>query len=521
MRFTSRTSLAVSLVLAGTLSALVTSACGSTPEPTALPDAATPVPTGPGPGPALDASNPDAGTLEGLPPPAPPKQDELTEPFGIFVATTGAPDGAGTRAAPLSTMSAGITKAKAEKKRLYVCAGTYAEALTLEDGVSVVANLDCTTPTAWKLGGAHAVLASPTSPALTAKDIKTPTRVDGLDVVAPAGTETEPSSIGLLAMDSIGLTMTSGKLDATAGRAGSDATTPVVTVASSPAPDADPVASCFDLAGNPCTRGSFSDRLGKPGGVQRCSADGVEFLVLAGGAGGNSAVYDSAGVISPVTQGKAGSTPFPTAAGTDGTSSSGGAFTDGAYLPGDGTSGSNGNAGKGGRGGHGETSRPARAGVSWTVNGAGGGAGGCPGVASKPGKGGGASIGALLRQSPVRFEKMTIRSGAGGSGGRGNFGAPPTQGQLPGTPNSSSCNVQTESGCSNAFGGGVGTLAGISGHGVGGPSLAVVQDGAAKATLVDSTLAHGTGGTSPQAMTQNGQTIPAAAPAAAADKLDL
>jgi hypothetical protein len=51
--------------------------------------------------------------------------------------------------------------------------------------------------------------------------------------------------------------------------------------------------------------------------------------------------------------------------------------------------------------------------------------------------------------------------------------------------------------------------------------LAVVQDGAAKATLVDSTLGHGTGGTSPQAMTQNGQTIPAAAPAAGADKLDL
>ena len=235
MRFTSRTSLAVSLVLAGTLSALVTSACGSAAEPTALPDAASPRPTGPGPGPgpSPDASNPDVGTLEGLPPLAPPppapKPDELTEPFGIFVTTTGAPDGAGTRADPISTMSAGIIKAKAAKKRLYVCAGTYPEALTLEDGVSIVANLKCTTPTAWELNGAHALLASPTSPALIARNIRTPTRVDGLDVIAPAGTEAEPSSIAFLAVDAVQLTLTTGKLEAQAGRNGVDGVNPATT----------------------------------------------------------------------------------------------------------------------------------------------------------------------------------------------------------------------------------------------------------------------------------------------------
>ncbi len=551
MRFTSRTSLAVSLVLAGTLSALVTSACGSTPEPAALPDAAIPRPTGPGPGPtpAADASEPDAGALVGLPPPATPppapKPDELTEPFGIFVTTTGAPDGAGTRADPLSTMSAGITKAKTEKKRLYVCAGTYAEALTLEDGVSVVANLDCTTPTAWKLGGAHAVLASPTSPALIARNIRTPTRVDGLDVLAPAGTEAEPSSIAFLAVDAVQLTLTTGKLEAQAGRNGVDGVNPAETRVDRTLYWRDPAASqpdadCVLGNGMLCNVGVnlHVERAGELGGFTRCmsndqpaptpGAEGVDFAATRGGQGHGSGSW----AFPNIELDKASSQTAGTAAGpapTNGVSSTGGRFAEAGFLVGSGSAGSLGAAGASGSGqgiplaagGQRPPSFPDRNRVRWAANGGAGGAGGCPGRPGTAGTGGGASLAAVLFRSPIRFQEMTLGSGLGGAGGQGTFGTAPTGGQTQGgAPISVSCPT-----CAGA--GLPGGAAGVSGHGAGGPSIGIVHDKTGKPTLVSSPITHGAAGASPPEATglvyfgQPARTIPAAARAQELNILEL
>ena len=531
----SRTSLGFSLVLFGALSTLTASACGSTPaDPIVVPDGGPPrVPAPPAPtGSSAEAGTPDAGVLQGLPPPEKPKPDEYTEAFGVFVATSGAPEAAGTRAAPLSTISAGILKAKLEKKRLYVCAGTYPEPLVLEDGVSIVANLDCFSPQ-WKEGLSHAVLASPSSPAVTARNIRSATRVDGLDVIAPAGTEAEPSSIGLLAVDSVGLTLSGGKVEAQAGFAGKDGVPlPGYTLRADRAAEPSRAGSqCLSGigAGSPCSVPQNAGEVpfnARPqngvaqGGLASCIAEGAATLSGTGGNGGNGRLYDTSGtaVVFPQTLGTPGSPSTP-AQPVGGASSLGGAFNGEGYTTGDGQQGNHAlTMSIGGAGGMGGTEFTTPGALRYSSSGSAGGAGGCPGRYGSGGKGGGASVAALLTRSPVRFEKSALRAGNGGSGGAGSYGASPTLGQ-PGAP-------AALGGLAGADGA-AGVQAGASGHGAGGPSFGIVHDSAGKPTLADSPITHGAAGASPGITTtpsvfgQPARTIPAAGIAGAANVLEL
>jgi hypothetical protein len=66
--------------------------------------------------------------------------------------------------------------------------------------------------------------------------------------------------------------------------------------------------------------------------------------------------------------------------------------------------------------------------------------------------------------------------------------------------------------------GGDGGRAGLSGHGAGGPSIAIVHDGAAP-KMTATTLVHGAGGDGVPAATQNGLTIGASVSGPALDEL--
>ena len=85
--------------------------------------------------------------------------------------------------------------------------------------------------------------------------------------------------------------------------------------------------------------------------------------------------------------------------------------------------------------------------------------------------------------------------------GEGNFGAAPTPGQPA---------------IANGMSGANGVPASPSGHGAGGPSIAIVHDGTVP-TQVQCQLSHGTAGSSPPARVQGGFTINEAAPALAQD----
>ena len=457
----------------------------------------------------------DGGPSEGRPaePPAPPaKAEEVTEQYGVFVAKDGTGENPGTRKSPLASIAEGIAKAKADKKgRVYVCEGTYTESLELESGVSIVGGLDCSGPT-WKLTEKRSTLEAPTSPAIRAVGITAPTRVDGLEVKAPDASEASGSSIGLFAVDSNALTFAKGAITAGNGMKGDDGVEgqPLVLSVETPAVAGGGNVVLVERPGAPIAGGAGATAVCK-------TPDGLASMRTAGATGGSSGVYSeffgswnvAVVGVSPFTYpANPGDPSAPTGsglAGKAGVSSAGGALTDDGFQPGDGTAGTNGDVGQGGRGAKGQA--PSIGVVSnryaYGRAGGGGGAGGCPGLAGTAGKGGGASMAVALVRSPVRFESMALTAGAGGAGGRGTFGSNPTGGSS-GADDSLPWVMSPE----KTSAGGLGGAAGISGHGAGGPSIAIAHEGLAP-IVTQSTSKPGVPGAGVGELTQGGRTIPA------------
>jgi hypothetical protein len=419
--------------------------------------------------------------------------DELTEQYGVFVTTTGTDDGDGSRTQPLATIGKALAMGKAKGKRVYVCAGSYAEAVTFEDGIPVAGGLDCTSPHEWKpSGGARSVVKAPASPAATAKAITKPTRIDHLEIVAPDATTPSGSSIGLLAIDAGGLAFVASKIVAGKGMKGDDGVNPTP----------------LTQIGN--TRGSegTSEKLvtvpnlflpgGVAGGTSTCSGaaghDGGK-----GGNGGSPGFYQAKvannfASWAPVDVGY-GAAPGESKSGARGrngasgpSATTWGTIDENGFTPASGLQGEDGLPGEGGKGGDGRGPLyPAQYHVGeymWGYGGSGGGAGGCPGLAGTPGKGGGASVAVIAIRSAMSFDTSEIVSGDGGAGGKGTFGTAPSAGGLPGSPHAD--------GTSGAPGGDGGD-AGWSGSGAGGPSIGIAHAGGAP-KLVNSTPVVGAGG---------------------------
>jgi hypothetical protein len=503
--------------------ALATTACGVFGSDT--PTSAEPATQAPAP----DA---DGGVIEG--PKAPPitgpaAQNELTDELGIFVASNGLDIADGTHGHPLATIQAGIDKAKTVGKRVYVCAGLYKQALVIADSISVIGGLDCTN-NEWRTGTGVSRIESPTSPAMRAKDIKSATRLEGLDVTAPNATAPGGSSIGLLADHAAALVVARSKIVAGNAMKGDDggegiALSNAATVNGSAGLDR---VQCVFGAGGTSTcaavtnvNGSFRDwnvpALGVPG--SNACVGAPNHVAEAGGRGGNGGLHEYGQVPVPGTNppqtmllfhdyaGRLGNAAalYATAnapdartgaPGIDGTDGKNGAATgtlsaDG-YVPADGTNGSDGATGSGGAGGNGADpteATPKADGAVWRGwGGAGGGAGGCPGLAGKAGKGGGASIAALLIEGAVTFDGSELVAGQGGTGGLGALGSPPTAGGAPG--NNPRADIPALSGKP----GGRGGAAGISGNGGSGPSAGIAHVGAAPNLVGANKIAPGAGG---------------------------
>jgi len=482
-------------------------ACSSAPETLA------PLSADGGPAPmGSNAPNPnapngaDGGAKQGKPPepPAPPaKAEEVTEAFGIFVAKSGSAESAGTREAPLASIGDAIVKAKAAKKRVFVCEGTYEENLELENGVSIVGGLDCSTPS-WKLTEKRSVLKSPVSPAIHAVNVTSPTRVDQFDVEAPDATEASGSSIGVLAVDSNALTFAKGSIKAGVGMKGENGV------------EGEPLRLALGYGpefGQPAAQCASFEYIQRPGGFGKqaaCNrADGSLFAESRGEQGASSGIYerrllsDNWSALSGQLPrpGNPASQPLPTTEGTNGSSSSGGSFGDTGYTPGDGSNGTSGGVGQGGPGAFGKAPPKSLGSIErhWGASGAGGGAGGCPGLAGTAGKGGGASLGVLAIRSPVRLTEMQLSASAGGAGGVGSFGSAETAG----TPGGDDGITNLSSGPGQAGG-----KSGISGNGAGGPSIAIAHQGGAP-ILTQSNTKVGAGGAGVGARSQGGKTLPA------------
>jgi hypothetical protein len=480
-------------------------------------DPAPAAPTPPGTTPVTDLPPGAAPPLVGS-----PSVDELTEKYGVFVATSGSADGDGTRAKPFSTITAGIERVKDLKLRVYVCSGVYKEAITLVSGVSVVGGLGCAGGT-WTTGAARTRLESPTSPAVRARDIAFTTRFESFDVVVPAGTAAAPSSIAFIAERSPKLAVVSTKLAAGKGFDGADGAdvAPLTLGAAAKGTDGLPyVGVHFDFKGD--------HRLGQAGGVGSCVGAAGHDDGGQGSAGGNGvtqfcdkaffiaptqyykwAVYVDAGGVSYSRSNAAVLSSSAGTAGQDGDSArSLGALSADGYTPAAGTAGADGAAGKGGSGGDGGAEitgtdcTAAQYGyLIYGPSGPGGGAGGCPGLAGTAGGGGGASIAALVFASArLTFTTSELVAADGGKGGIGAFGTAPTAGGQPGV---------AKNGAPPGTAGGAGGRAGFSGNGSGGPSMALAYTGGDPVVASDTQTTAGLGGKGVIERTGTGVVIPA------------
>jgi hypothetical protein len=467
------------------------------------------------PAPAADAEPGKAPVINGTPDSA-----DINETLGVFVAPTGVAGAPGTRAQPLASIQAGIELGKASSRRVYVCTGTYLEALTLADSIAVIGGLDCSAAI-WKTGAPRTRVESPTSPAIVAKNITTVTRIEALDVFAPRAMQPGGSSIGLLAEKAGALVIASSKITAGDAAKGDDGVEGIQLVqAGTLNGQASPVTTVAKCAPGTCTTNVFFDfdsPLFGNGGTSVCAgAAGHD-----GESGGNGGTGGLMLVAKKVVQGltliyltdytgnlnaahpsapgeaRAGGQATP---GTNGTNASAlGTFSIQGYAPADGSAGTHGAPGKGGAGEDG-IAPPSAAGfavgdVVRGTSGAGGGAGGCPGLAGSEGKGGGASIAALLTDSPINFDNSELVAGKGGDPGHGTLGSTPSPGGAGGVA---------------LHAGSDGAPAGFSGNGSAGPSIGIAHAGAAP-IIGTSKVTPGQGGAAIDLRTRGATTIPATA----------
>lgn len=445
----------------------------------------------------------------------PPISGGATPADGIYVsAAHGKDTGDGSIGAPLGTLKSAIAKAKATNKRVIACAETYAEAIDVVSGVSMFGNFDCLTYP-WSAVDRHAKVTSPTSPAVTAKDVHDTTRLEGFDFVAPDGTPGSPSSIGVLAVRSGSLVISKTSIHAGTGLDGTDGTPGeqiVATLVPGQAARASHVCNIAD--GAECLNDDPIYLKTAAGGGTTC--EGHPRIQPTGGSNGAvPGIYEFKSVPPGVDEWVArlapavgnGSAGANGPAGPHGASSTGGVFGELGYVVGNGTPGGDGGPGFGGNGGKSfvTDSASTRAdpnhmpatpaigtkAVNWS--GGGGGAGGCPGLAGAAGTGGGTSAAVVLFESPIRLESVTFDTSNAGRGGVGAIGSEPSSGSLGGRGVCAASELVPCKAGTSGGNGGRGGCPGMSGSGAGAPSVAIAHHGAAP--ILEAPVFHiGSGG---------------------------
>jgi hypothetical protein len=498
----------------------------------------SPAPHGADPGIPSREDAPEEPTMPPVGGPA--SASELTDAFGVFVSPAGNAKADGAHDRPLASIQAGIDLGKRLGKRVYVCTGTFHEALAFVDSVSVIGALDCTN-NEWRFGAPRTRIESPSSPAARATKITTLTRIEGLEIIAPNATTPSGSSIGLLADHAPALVLAYSKIVAGNAMKGADGIEGT-QLTNGPTATGAPFANAQRCYTDTCAMsgGLWVRPPAAAGGTNVC-AGAPGYVAQPGGAGGSGGLWEVKQNVSfyfdyyrgdasyGADDGIKNRTSAPGANGSDGANAAAiGTVSPDGYLPANGFNGAAGTTGLGGAGGSGrslgETLNPNTSpfpGVWRGFGGAGGGAGGCPGLAGTAGAGGGASIAALLVESGMTFDATELVSARGGDAGSGTFGSAPTAGGLAGN-NYDPINYAYLSGKP----GGRGGAAGMSGNGSSGPSAGIAHLGVKPIVIGTSKITAGTGGAPIAARSRTDafgttKTIPATPAGTAKDILSL
>jgi hypothetical protein len=409
---------------------------------------------------------------------------------GVFVNASAAPGGDGKEATPFQTFA---EAAAAKPARVFACAGTYAETMTVSftGGVEVYGGFTGCTGTSWTWStSAEAQITTPVD--VTGWVLNGGTnKLENVSVTAPGATMPGGSSIAVL-VNGGALDMTNGALTAGDGQKGADGATGNAmsldgTMGASGASTCDPgaihtgpagaVSTCS--TGGTSTAGNGGDG-GDPGGDPAATGSNGGALPTASAVG----VNDGKG-----GQGEGQGGALLCVRGDDGAPGVPGTPGDGAGEPGsitangyegvagkDGTSGAPGQGGGGGGGAKGGAA--ITCGSTTTAfpgaSGGAGGTGGCGGALGSGGKPGGSSIALLVLDAQVTLTSVTLTAGKGGNGGAGGSGQ---SGGNKGTGGTSGAGAGTANGSCSGGDGGRGGVGGPGGGGQGGYSLGIAFQG--------------------------------------------
>ena len=436
-------------------------AFGSDAEPAPTPPAAADTDAGPpGTMSAADGGGDSSIAPVGAPPGCDPTSPPQTSPacvvdeFGIFVDPSAGVDGqAGTKAAPVKTVAAAISKL-AGRQRIYLCDGVLDEHVKLTAAVDLYGGFTCDK---WSYTGTKTRVAPhDVGPALEIRGVATALQIVDMDFTGVAGTDASSSSVAALVKASPNVTLRRVALSAKDGFVRSVGT-----------------------AGLTGTNG------GGVGMLCTCSSGGMSTGGTGGAKGGNGAPSNPGNPGAP-----AQAVPTPTGADGSGAASGSvgirGSDANGVAAVGAGAghpfdlvgealvaaSGNDGSNGAVAQGGGGSASTVGISAATPSLPGRGGGCGGCGGFKGIGGAGGGASIALLAFDAPVQLDTCVLTAGSGGRGQDGGDGGP---GGL-GGPGQAGDLAQSSSKAGGK--GGTGGSGGGAGGGAGGVAAGVVYQGA-------------------------------------------
>ncbi len=391
----------------------------------------------------------------------------------IFVSPSGDDANAGTRSAPMQTVQAAVTAAKAEGSGgdIYIAEGTYVESVTMASDVSIYGGYnaadwfrDASLFTTTIEGGPVAIQGADTD------DLT----IDGLTIRSADATDKGASSIALSFAQSTNLTISNNLIFAGNGAAGGVGPTGAT-------PGKAPNGSAGGKAGSciPSNKGGGGGNgSGNDGGAGGAGGSAGGFKG-GGGAGSNGGGGGNGGFASSGKVGTAGTAGSRGAHGKTGGSGFG-KIVAGFYIGAVGSTGDRGTIGGGGGGGGGGAGSLFGCGGG----GGGGGSGGYGGYGGVSGQGGGGSFGIVLSDTSsanLTNNQVTVGNGAkGGSGGNGGAG---------GAAGSRASGGGSATGGWAGGRGGHGGTGGPGGHGAsggGGPSIAIVEQ--ASSSVQDSNV---------------------------------
>lgn len=373
----------------------------------------------------------------------------VDEKAALFVSRSADPAVAdGSIARPFASIRTALEKVTSDKKRVYVCEGTYEEQVSIEKvPVTLIGGLACD----FRTDAPKPKIAPAAGIALSIAAVGGASVVDVAVAGASSPNERGSSAIAIFVTGAKDILLR--RVEATAGDA-------------QPGAPGDGAAPNWSGAAQTANGGTGANG-GEAPACGKC-ADGVTFS--AGGRGGTaSGAIPTSGSASPaVGAANAGANAATCVPGTGGANGLAPEPAEGSARPGvlmatswntetSAKPGSVGNPGQGGGGG----------GANATAGGGSGGCGGCGGGGGAPGGNGGSSIALLVHRSEITVEDSKLAAGAGGAGGPGGDGA---DGQAPSGGGGGICSGGP---------GGYGSGGGGGGGGAGGHSAAVAHVGAA------------------------------------------